>query len=104
VSRFSDLVSGGVDPIVLDTFGDEITFQPRTGTAYTMTAVLDSGDQVQQSQRVYQTAWAPLSSFTGGEPAKGDSVVIDGRTFRVADIDPEYLGGRLLKLALANNA
>jgi hypothetical protein len=103
VSRFGDLVASCVDPVVLDVFGDEITYQPRTGTAYTITAVLNSGDEVQQTQRVYQTAWAPLSAFLGGEPAKGDTVVIDGRTFRVADIDPEYLGGRLLKLALASN-
>lgn len=100
MSAFGDLVSGGLDPTVLDQFGDDITYQPGSGDEYTLTCVLDSGTELQQQERIYQTAWAPLSSFTGGEPLRGDRVEIDSRTYRVADVEKQHLDGRLLKLAL----
>ena len=102
MSRFGDLVAESVDPVILDEFGDEITYTPRGGAAYTLTCVLDSGEAVQTGERVYQTAWAPLSSFTGGEPARGDSVTIAAVTYRVADVEKQHLDGWLLKLAVTN--
>lgn len=100
MSVFSDLVSASLDPVILDQHGDEVTYTPRAGESYTLTCVLDSGEAVQQSERVYSTAWAPISSFTGGEPERGDSVEVDGVTYRVADVEKEHLGGRRLKLAV----
>lgn len=100
MSAFGDLVADGVDPVILEQFGDEITYYPAAGDEYTITVVLDSGTELQQQEKVYQTAWAPISSFTAGEPAKGDRVEIDSRTYRVADVEKQHLGGRLLKLAL----
>jgi hypothetical protein len=60
--------------------------------------VFDSGEAVQQTSKVYATAWAPLTSFAA-EPQKGDSVVFDGITYRVAKVEKEPEGGRLLNLA-----
>lgn len=102
MSAFSELVDGQLDPAILDQFGDEISYTPRAGDSYTLTCVLDSGEAVQTGERVYQTAWAPFSSFTGGEPARGDSVTADGVTYRVADVEREALGGRKLKLSVSN--
>lgn len=102
MSDFSDLVADSLDPQLIETFGDDVTYTPRGGAAYTLTCVLDSGEAVQTGERVYQTAWAPLSSFTGGEPARGDSVVISSVTYRVADVEKQHLDGRLLKLSVTN--
>jgi hypothetical protein len=102
MSDFSDLITDTLEPQLLATFGDEITYYPRVGTDYAITGVLDSGSAVQQGERAYQTFWAPLANFTGGEPVKGDHIVIGTTTYRVGDIDKEHLGGRLLKLQATN--
>lgn len=99
---FSDIIAESMYPAMLDTFGDSVTYQPRAGESYTLTCVLDSGEAVQASERVYQTAWAPLSSFTGGEPVRGDSVTVDSVTYRVADIERQHFDGRLLKLVVTS--
>ena len=87
---------------MLATFGDAVTYTTRAGESYTLTCVLDSGEAIQTGERVYQTAWAPLSSITAGEPARGDSVLIGSTTYRVADIEKEHFDGRLLKLSVVS--
>lgn len=102
MSAFSDLVAESLNPEILDAFGDEVTYTTRAADAsYAVTVVLDTGEQVQQAERVYQTAWAPLSSFES-EPARGDLVVIGDSTYRVADVEKQPQDGRLLKLSLTN--
>lgn len=103
MSQYSTLITDALDPQVLGVFGDEVAYYPRqSGTPYTLTAVLNSGEVVQQGERVYLTLWAPVASFTAGEPRKGDSVVAESITYRVADIERDFSGGRLLKLAVTN--
>lgn len=101
MSTFGGLFNSATVPL-LAVFGDEATYYPRAGDSYTITLVFDTGEQVQTSQRVYQTAWAPLASFTGGEPLKGDTVTMDGATYRVADVEKDAESNRLLKLAVTN--
>ena len=101
MSTFGGLFDTAAVPL-LAVFGEEATYYPRAGASYTITLVFDTGEQVQQSQRAYQTAWAPLASFTGGEPLKGDHLVLDSVTYRVADVEKDTGGGRLLKLAVTN--
>lgn len=100
MSTFSELVNEGLYPNLLATFGDETTYAPRTGDSYTLTCVLDSGEAVQTAERVYQTAWAPLSSFEA-EPVRGDLITIDDREYVVSSVEKQHLDGRLLKLSLA---
>ena len=102
MSSFSDIADNGLMPATLDTFGDQVVYQPRAGTSYEVTVALDNGESLQSASRVYATAWAPLSSFTGGEPVKGDSVLIGSITYRVAEIERDYLDGRTLKLVVTN--
>jgi hypothetical protein len=87
-------------PALLAEFGDEATYSTRAGDSYTITLVFDTGEQIQQSRRVYQTAWAPLTSFISGEPVKGDTVVIDNVTYRVSDVEKQHSDGRLLSLSV----
>lgn len=101
MSTFSGLFDTATVPL-LAVFGEEATYYPRAGDSYTITLVFDTGEQVQTSQRVYMTAWAPLASFTGGEPVKGDSLVLNDQTYRVADVEKQAEDNRLLKLAVSN--
>lgn len=101
MSTFSGLFDSATVPL-LAVFGEEATYYPRAGDSYTITLVFDTGEQVKTSQRVYQTAWAPLSSFTGGEPYKGDTLVLSSQTYRVADVEKDASDGRLLRLNVAN--
>ena len=101
MSTFSGLFDTATVPL-LAVFGEEATYYQRAGESHTITLVFDTGEQVQASQRVYQTAWAPLTSFTGGEPIKGDHIVLDLQTYRVADVEKDSQSGRLLKLAVTN--
>lgn len=101
MSTFGGLFDTATVPL-LAVFGEEATYYPRAGESYTITLVFDTGEQVQTSQRVYQTAWSPLTSFTGGEPIKGDHIVLDSVTYRVADVEKDSQSGRLLKLAVTN--
>jgi hypothetical protein len=101
MSVFSDLVADNLDPVMLAEFGDEVTYTPRVGDSYTVTVVLASGEAVQQSRHVYQTAWAPITSFVA-EPVKGDSIIFEGVTYRVGDIEKHHLGGRILSLSVMN--
>jgi hypothetical protein len=100
VSLFSQLAAEGLMAATLNTFGEAATFSPRAGDSYSITVAPDSGENVQTSTRVYMTAWAPLSSFTGGEPVKGDTITIGSILYRVADIEKDAIDGRLLKLAV----
>ncbi len=88
-----------MDPVILGSHSNDVTYNPRAGGSYTLTCVLDSGEQVQEAKRVYQTAWAPLGNFTG-EPVKGDAVVIGSVTYRVSDIEKQHFDGRLLSLSV----
>ena len=101
MSTFSGLFSSATVPL-LTVFGEEAVYYQRAGESYTITLVFDTGEQLQTSQRVYQTAWAPLTSFTGGEPLKGDHIVLDSQTYRVADVEKDSEIGRLLKLSVTN--
>ena len=91
-----------LDTAVLATFADDVEYRPRGGGLYTLNAVLNSGEPVQAGERVYATLWAPIGNFTDGEPVKADIVVFGGVTYRVADIEKDNSGGRLLKLAVTN--
>lgn len=101
MSDFADLIADSLDPQILETFGDDVTYTPSAGVAYTLNCVLDSGEAVQDGQRVYQTAWAPLANFTAGEPARGDAVTINAAVYHVRDIERQHLDGRLLKISVA---
>jgi hypothetical protein len=101
MSTFSGLFDSATVPL-LAVFSEEATYYPRAGASHTITLVFDTGEQVQTSQRVYQTAWAPLTSFTSGEPCKGDHLTLDGTTYRVADVEKDTESNRLLKLAVTN--
>jgi hypothetical protein len=91
-----------MDAVIETVYGDAVQYYPRVGTDYEINGVLDSGQAVQQGERVYQTFWAPLANFTGGEPVKGDHIVFDSVTYRVADIDKHHLDGRMLFLQVTN--
>lgn len=80
------------------THGDAATYSPRTGDSYAITVVFNSGELVQSTTGAYATAWAPLPSWTGGEPVKGDTISISGVSYLVDDIEKDSMGGRLLKL------
>ena len=101
MSTFSGLFDSATVPI-LAVFGEEATYYPRAGDSYTIALVFDTGEQVQTSQRVYMTAWAPVASFTGGEPVKGDAIVLNSQTYRVSDVEKDDSGGRKLKLSVTN--
>ena len=89
-----------MDAQLLVSHGETVEFSPRIGDAYEIGCVLSFGEAVQNDSRVYATAWAPLASFTGGEPAKGDVLTHDETRYRVADIEKDSAGGRLLKLSV----
>lgn len=83
--------------------GDEVSYHPRQGDEYTLTGVLDSGEEVQRTRRVYATLRAPLANFTSGEPRKGDRVVLNGNTYWVSNVEKETAAGwRLLELSVTN--
>lgn len=92
----------GMDTVVLATFADVVEYFPRQGSPYTLTGVLNHGEVVQEGERVYMTLWAPLANFTAGEPRKADIVTFEAVTYRVADVEKDFTGGRLLKLAVTN--
>ncbi len=103
MSDFSTLVTDCLDPHSLSVFGDDVEYYPRQGDEYTLTCVLDSGEEVQQGERVYLTLRAPIASFTAGEPRKDDRVTFGGVTYRVADTEKESLSlWRTLKLSVTN--
>lgn len=99
MSRF-DAASSLLNASMLKYFADPITYTPSGGVPYSLNAVLDSGEAVQSNERVYQTAWAPLANFVGGEPAKGDTVVIGSITYLVSTIEKEHLNGRRIGLSV----
>jgi len=102
MSSFSDIIADLLEPAILTGFGDSVTYQPRAGESYTLTCVLNSGEALQAQERVYLTAWAPATSFTGGEPVRGDSVVFGTITYRVAEVERQDMNGRLLKLVVSS--
>ena len=91
-----------MDAVILSVYGDEATYSPRTGDSYTITLVFDSGETVQQTTGAYATAWAPVSSFSAGEPMKGDMLLAGSINYRVADVEKDSENGRLLKLVVTN--
>ena len=101
MSDFSDIFAPAQVQIQ-STFGDEAIYSPRTGDSYTITLVFASGEAVQQTTGAYATAWAPVSSFTGGEPMKGDTLQLDSITYRVDEVERDSQNGRLLKLSVRN--
>lgn len=99
MSNFADLVHRHLDPKLSDTFGDDVEYRSR-GETYTIRVILDKGDDVKQQSYAYQTAFAPLSAFTAGEPVKGDTLAYQGITYRVSHIDKLDFDGRQLRLAV----
>lgn len=95
-----DSAVASMDSVQLATFGDTVTFTPRGGVGYALTCIVSSGEPVQQGERVYKTLWAPLANFTGGEPRKGDTVVITGVTYRAGEPETNHFGGRKLPLSV----
>ena len=102
MSEFSDLIGDLLNPAVLSAFADEAIYSPRTGDSYAITLAFNSGEAVQQTTGAYATAWAPVSSFTGGEPMKGDTLQYDSVTYRVDEVERDSQNGRLLKLSIRN--
>lgn len=100
MSTFSDIFASGAASL-LAIFGESATYYPRAGDSYAITLVFDSGEQVQNTKRVYQTAWAPLTSFSA-EPVKADKVVLNGVTYLVSDIEKDSQACRLLTLSVTN--
>lgn len=101
MSLFASAVAG-MNSVQLAAFGDAVVYFPRGGVDYTLTGVLNSGEKVQEGERVYMTLWAPVASFTAGEPRKADIITFESVTYRVADVEKDFTGGRLLKLAVTN--
>ena len=103
MSKFSAIVADQLDPHSLAVFGDEVEYIQKAGGSYTLTGVLSSGTELQQTEKVFQTLWAPLTSFTLGEPMSGDIVIHDSVRYRVAGSpERDAMGGRMLKLAVTS--
>lgn len=98
MSLFSEAFQSAL-PSLLEVHGEEITYNTRPGESFALVGILNFGEEV-QADRAYMTFWAPLASFTAGEPRKGDTVTIDGALYRVADVITDNVHGRLLRLVV----
>ncbi|MDX2150911.1 MAG: hypothetical protein SFV54_09265 [Bryobacteraceae bacterium] len=73
-------------------FGEPITYQPATGTAFSVTGILQKdSDEERHQDAVYARLFVNLADFAT-PPVQGDEATVDGKTYKVFEVltDPTF--------------
>lgn len=91
----------------LAVFGEATTYTPAAGQVFTLQgAFLSAYKTVEFQDGAAASTQSPaldvrLSDFPAGAPAPGDTVLVRGALYSVADVQPDGIGGAKLLLQLA---
>ena len=93
MSKFDTAYGAFGSPALMDQFGESVTYTPVGGIASAITArvsrglesVVDDEDQHGQGRKVFVDAKVTVKLTDVAAPGRGDKVVIDGNTYKVAD-------------------
>jgi len=84
----------------LTEFGESYTYTPDGGPSSTITAILESGDDLElENPGVQHSLWIRLSDFTS-VPADGGQVRISGDDYKIVEVRKDGNGGVYLDLHL----
>jgi len=89
--------------IAIPTFGEAVTYRPKTGGSFQIQAVFDNEwQEVDPNSNVVVSSNAPrlgirLRDFPS-KPIQGDCLVAEGKTYQVVDVQEDGQGGASLFL------
>lgn len=71
----------------LSEFGESVSYQPATGSAYSVTVIWTEDQAAEENRAAKAVAWARWADFTA-EPHKGEEITRDGKIYRISE-DPK---------------
>lgn len=91
-------LTSALNTTVLGAFGREVVYTPQAGGSITIRAVFES---TRQGEDNAPGVYAVLFVRTGDlpqPPERGDEATVDGRTYKVFDIEADTTGAAVLRL------
>lgn len=90
--------AGALNAGVLDAFGQEVVYSPRTGPEVRVCAVFEETREAQETALgAYAVAFLRASDLAA-PPENGDEVRVDGVAYTVFEIQADHAGGVCLRL------
>ncbi len=88
-----DSVAGGLNDACLAAFGQQFTYAPQNGAAFTLTGILDVGARQEDSAPgTYALLFAKAAAFAE-PPVRGDEVTVGNSIYKVVDLEADAGGG-----------
>ncbi len=89
---------GILNRTVLAAFGQLVSYQPATGQAFTIKAIIErSTDEQRHVEGVYARLFVNLADFAAA-PEHGDEVTVAGKTYKVYEVLSDPTRGAWLAL------
>lgn len=91
-------LTNALNTTVVGAFGREVVYTPRAGDAITIRAIFQSTREPEENAPgVYAVLFVRAGDLPQ-TPERGDEVTVDGRTYKVFDIEADTTGAAVLRL------
>lgn len=86
-----------LDRACLAAFGRDLVYLPQAGGQATVRGIVEATRELEaESPGIYVVVFARASDFPV-PPARGDTVVVDGKNYQVWDVEADLEGGLIIR-------